>query len=208
MTFFASLNLPVRLGIAFGALVVALAITTALSLNGLGKLDADAHELSERDVSALMELVTLSEDFLATDGDIVRHLYVEDGDLEAQDKRAEKIAAWTAEAAETLPVLERKLEGEAAKATLAEFTAAYEKFSAAGKKAVKLSRQKTADAVEERDGSRTTYLEEVLPALEGLDVFHDELEDDIAEQAAAQAAEGEATASTSRPASRPSVPAT
>jgi hypothetical protein len=38
-------------------------------------------------------LVTVSEDFLAMDGDVVRHLYVEDGDVEAQDARAEKIAA-------------------------------------------------------------------------------------------------------------------
>src|ERR671914_1896369 len=81
MAFFTNLKLAVRLGIAFGALVVALAITAALSLNGLGKLDANAQKLSERDVGALMELVTLSEDFLGTDGDVTRHLYVEDGDL-------------------------------------------------------------------------------------------------------------------------------
>ena len=66
-------------------------ITAVVSLNGLSGVDADAHELSERDVAALMELVTISEDFLATDGDVVRHLYVEDGDLKAQDTRAEKI---------------------------------------------------------------------------------------------------------------------
>ena len=194
MSVFTNLKLAVRLGIAFGALAVALAITAALSLDGLGKIDANASELSDRDVAALLQLVTLSEDFLATDGDVVRHLYVEDGDLKAQDKRAKTIEAWQAEADEALAGLETKLEGEGAKATLAEFTAGYEKFAAAADEAVKLSRQETVDAVEERDGSRTTYLEEVLPALEGLDVIHDRLEDAIAAQAAEQAEEGAATA--------------
>jgi len=194
MTFFTNLKLAMRLGIAFGALVLALAITAALSLNGLGKLDANAKELSDRDVHALMELVTISEDFLATDGDVLRHLYVEDGDLKAQDKTATTIDNWTAEAEKSLAALEPKLESAAAKATLAEFNAAYEKFVTASAKAVKLSRQETVDAVEERDGSRTTYLEEVRPVFEGLDVVHDELEGDIAEQAAAQAKEGDATA--------------
>src|SRR5688500_8733549 len=126
MSFFTNLKLGVRLGVAFGALVVALAITAALSLNGLGKLEADANTLSDRDVQALMSLMTVSEDFLATDGDVLRHLYVEDGDLKAQDKTAKKIEGWNREADETLAALEPKIEGEDAKATFAEFTAAYE----------------------------------------------------------------------------------
>jgi methyl-accepting chemotaxis protein len=194
MSVFTNLKLSVRLGVAFGALVVALAITAALSLIGLGKIDANARELSDRDVAALLQLVTISEDFLATDGDVVRHLYVEDGDLRAQDKRAKAIKAWEAEADEALAGLEPKLESAAAKATLAEFKAAYEKFVAAADEALEHSRQETVDAVEEREASRTAYLEEVLPALEGLDVIHDRLEDDIAAQAAAQAEQGNATA--------------
>ena len=194
MSVFTNLKLAARLGIAFGALVVALAITTALSLNGLGQIDADTDELSHRDVGALLQLVTISEDFLASDGDIVRHLYVEDGDLKAQDARAEKIEAWRAEADEALPALADKLESDAAKATLADFQAAYEKFVSAGDKAIELSRQETVDAVEDRVGSREVYLGEVLPALEGLDVIHDELEDAVAGQAAASAAQGDATA--------------
>ena len=190
MTFFTNLKLAVRLGIAFGALVVALAITAALSLNGLGKLDADADELSNRDVAALLHLVALSEDFLATDGDVLRHLYVEDGFLEAQDKTAAKIEDWNAEAEEALAAIEPKLESERAKATMAEFTGAYEEFVAASGEAVKLSRQETVDGVEERDGSRNTYTDEVRPVLEGLDGVHDRLEDEIAEQAAAPGRRG------------------
>jgi methyl-accepting chemotaxis protein len=194
MSSFTNLKLAVRLGVAFGALMLALAVTAAVSVNGLGKLDAATHELSERDVSALLELVTISEDFLATDGDVLRHLYVQEGDLEAQDKTAEKIAGWNAEADETLAALVPHVESEAGKAVLADFRGEYDKFRAAADKAVELSRQETVDEVEDRTASRTVYVDEVYPVLEGMDVVHDKVEEAIAGQAAAQAKEADATA--------------
>jgi methyl-accepting chemotaxis protein len=194
MSFFANLKLAVRLGIAFGALAVALLLVTFVSVSGLNRLDADAHKLSERDVDALMQLVTLSEDFLATDGDVLRHLYVEDGHLKAQDKTAQKIAAWGEEADEAFAALKPKLESDEGQKTLADFVANYQAFIAAADKAVEQSRQETVDGVEERVGSRTTYTKEVIAALETLDVFHDRLEGNIAEQAAEQAKAGDETA--------------
>jgi methyl-accepting chemotaxis protein len=194
MSFFTNLKLAVRLGVAFGALALALAVTAVLSLSGLSQLDANSKKLSERDVDALMQLVTISEDFLATDGDVLRHLYVEDGDLEAQDKTAKEIDAWSKEAEEALAALEPKLETAEGKATLADFRAAYDKFVVASATALELSRQETVDAVEERNGSRTVYAGEVRPVFEGLDVFHDKLEGVIAGQAGAQAEEGAAEA--------------
>jgi methyl-accepting chemotaxis protein len=191
MSFFTNLKLAVRLGVAFGALVLALAVTAALSLTGLGQLDQNSKELSNRDVHALMELVTISEDFLATNGDVLRHLYVEDGFLKDQDKTAAKIVAWQEEADKALAALEPELETEAGKAVFADFKAEYDKFAAAAEKAVELSRQETVDGVEERNGSRTQYIDVVRPVLEGLDGFHDQLEEAIAGQAAAQAEEGD-----------------
>ena len=178
MSFFSNLKLSVRLGIAFGALALALAITAAVSFTGLSGVEADAHELSERDVSALMQLVTVSEDFLATDGDVVRHLYLEDGDLKAQDARAEKIAAWHEEATAALAELEPLVESDAGKKTLAEFTAGYKRFAASAGKAVR--------AVAPGDGRRrrgarrlahAVHRGTVLKVLERLDVIHDEIED-------------------------------
>jgi methyl-accepting chemotaxis protein len=195
MSFFTNLKLAARLGVAFGALVLALAVTAALSLSGLGKLDANAKELSDRDIHALMELVVISEDFLATDGDVLRHLYVEDGFLKDQDKTAAKIATWQKEAEEALAALEPELETEAGKTAFAQFEGEYAKFAAAAAKAIEISRQETVDGVEERDGSRNHYAEKVRPVLEGLDGIHDQLEEAIAKQAADQAAEGEAEAS-------------
>src|SRR5215213_56798 len=183
---FANLRLAVRLGVAFGALVVALVVTAALSINGAGGIDADARELSQRDVAAFGQLVTISEDFLAADGDVLRHLYVEDGDVAAQDKTAKSIAAWGEEADAAIAALEPKLDSPEAKRALAGFTASYNKFADLADKAVELSRQETVDGVEERDGSRTVYTEQVRPALEGLDVQHDKLEGMLDEQAAEQ----------------------
>jgi methyl-accepting chemotaxis protein len=193
LSFFANLRLAVRLGIAFGAIVVALLVTAVLSINGLGAIQSDADELSQRDVVAYAHLVAISEDFLATDGDVLRHLYVEDGDVKAQDKTAEKIVAWQKEADENIGALKHVVEDDKAQATLGEFTGRYDRFTAAVNKAVKLSRQETIDEVEERDGSRTTYTEEVRPALEGLDVIHDKIEDAVDKQADAQAAQGKST---------------
>jgi methyl-accepting chemotaxis protein len=192
LSFFANMRLAVRLGVAFGALALALIVTAALSISGLGKLDSDAKELSGRDIHAFGQLVVISEDFLATDGDVLRHLYVESGDLKAQDRTAARIVDWAKEADEALAGLEPKLESAKAKQTLATFEGDYRRFAAAVDKAVELSRQETIDE-DQRDASRTTYTEEILPILEGLDGIHDQLEDMIDEQAAAQAEEGDAT---------------
>jgi methyl-accepting chemotaxis protein len=198
LRFFANQKLGVRLGVAFATLTVGLGIIAVVSITQLGALERNAKELSERDVAALMELVTISEDFLAADGDVLRHLYVEDGDVRAQDKTAEKIAGWAKEARTALDTLETRIEGEEAKRTLTAFRAAYEDFVAAADKAVELSRRETVAGVEERDGSRSAYADEVRPVLEGLDGVHDELEDTIAGQAADQADAGAAAADTAR----------
>jgi methyl-accepting chemotaxis protein len=193
LSFFANLRLAVRLGIAFGALIVALLVTAFVGINGLGAIQSDADELSQRDIVAYAHLVSISEDFLATDGDVVRHLYVEDGDLKAQDKTAAKIVAWQQEADENLEALAQHLEGDEPRRILAEFNTRYERFTTAANKAIEQSRQETVDEVEDRVDSRTMYTDQVLPALEKLDLFHDQIEDAVDKQADGQAAEGLAT---------------
>ena len=195
MTIFKNLRLSARLGAAFGLLVLALLVTAAISLGGIGKVSDSTDTLAERDVAALQDLVTVSEDFLASGYLLLRHLYVEDGDLRAQDRTAKEIDAFTAEAAESLERLRPRIEGEAAEATLASLEEQIEAFQAATADAVELSRQETVDGVEERDGSRTAYLEEIVPVFERLDVVHDELEGVVTKAAAADAAAAEATAS-------------
>jgi methyl-accepting chemotaxis protein len=198
MSSFNNLRLAHRLGAAFGALAVALAIAAVVSLTGVAKLDGKAQTMSDRDVPALQELVTISEDFLATGHLVVQHLYVEDGDLAAQDKTAKEIAALRREGDETLKRLRPSVEGAAGQRTFQKFATAFDRFEQRVDKAVKLSRQETVDQVEERDASRSAYTEEVLPVFEGLDVVHDQLEEVITSQAAGQAAGAAATAGSVR----------
>ena len=195
---FNNLRLAHRLGAAFGALVLALLVAGAVSLSGLAKLDASARQMSERDVQALQQLVTVSEDFLSTGYLVVRHLYVEDGDVKAQDRTAEELAAAQREAAESMRALAPRVEGAAGHATLARFERSLREFQTAAGKALELSRQETVDGVEERVGSRTTYTHEVVPVFEGLDRVHDQLEGVITAQADAQADDAAATAASAR----------
>jgi len=195
---FNNLRLAHRLGAAFGALVLALLVAGAVSLSGLAKLDASARQMSERDVQALQQLVTVSEDFLSTGYLVVRHLYVEDGDVKAQDRTADELAATQREAAESMRALAPRVEGAAGQATLARFERSLREFQTAAGKALELSRQETVDGVEERVGSRTTYTDEVVPVFEGLDRVHDQLEGVITAQADAQADDAAATAASAR----------
>jgi methyl-accepting chemotaxis protein len=187
MQTFRNLNLSVRLGAAFGALAVALIVATVVSFNGLKGLEEDTHKLSDRDVNALRHLVTVSEDFLANGYLLLKHLYVEDGDVRAQDATAKQIAEFDREALESIDGLRPKLETEAGREVLARFAQSIEQFQAASGRAIELSRQETVDGVEERDGSRSQYLDEVIPVFERLDVVHDELEGIVDGQATKQA---------------------
>ena len=193
-----NLRLSYRLGAAFGGLALALVIAAVVSLNGLGRLEANAKQLSDRDVQALQQLVVISEDFLANGYLVTRHLYVEDGDVRAQDKTAEEIAAFHSEAGEALAALRPRIDGAKAQNTLTGFEKAYERYAAAVEKVVELSREETVRGVEERDGSRTVYTEDVVPVFEGLDVVHDELEGVITAQAVAQATASSATAGSAK----------
>src|SRR4051794_36124044 len=100
MKTFLNLRLSARLGAAFGFLVIALVVTAVVGLNGLSSVNRNAEDVSGRDVVALQQLVTVSEDFLAGGYRVLRHLYVEDGDLKAQDRTAKEIEGFTSEARE------------------------------------------------------------------------------------------------------------
>jgi len=170
----------------------------AVGLSGVGKVNDNADQLAERDVTGLQELVTVSEDFLASGYLVVRHLYVEDGDLKAQDRTAKEIDGFTAEARKTLASLEPRLESAQAKRSFATFEEGLRTFQAGAHKAVELSRQETVDGAEERDGSRAVYADEVAKVFEQLDTSHDQLEEQVQKQAAAGVAGSESTSSEAR----------
>jgi methyl-accepting chemotaxis protein len=198
MKTFLNLRLAVRLGVAFGSLSVALAIIAAVGINGVGAVDEDAERLSGRDIIALENLVAVSEDFMTSGYKVVRHLYVEDGDLAAQDETANEIATLNAEAKRTLAELEPKMQSEAGARSFEEFASAIERFETETAKAIEISRQETVGNVEERDGSRDAYAEQIVPVFENLDKIHDRLEAAVVGQAQESAKEAGATAASVR----------
>jgi methyl-accepting chemotaxis protein len=198
MQTFRNLRLSARLGAAFGLIIFALLVTTLVSLNGLGNVNDRADELSHNDLGSLGHLVTVSEDFSATGYRVVRHLYVEDGDLTAEDRTAKEIAAYRAEAKDTMAGLRPLLRTPEARAKFDEFQQQLRAFDAAVAKAIRQSRQETVDKVQERDGSRATYVDEVRPVFEHLDVLHDQLEELVTSIARADVKAANATHAAAR----------
>jgi hypothetical protein len=141
MKTFLNLRLSARLGAAFGFLVLALVVTTVVGLNGLGKVHGHADELAERDVAALEDLLTISQDFLASGSLVIRHLYVEDGDLEAEDRTAKEIEALEAEAGKSITALRPHLASAGAERALTGFETGLADFEAAAAGAIERSRE-------------------------------------------------------------------
>ena len=122
-------------------------------------------------------------------GHVANHLYVFDGDLAAEDAEAAEVVKLKGEIGERLTTLdalvpELDAENQARYATLVEKRQAY---VAAYDQALKLSREETVAAAEDRSGSRTVYLEQVQPAL-------DEFQDGMREFREGVAAEVDASA--------------
>ena len=103
-------------------------------MSGVAKVHQGAEQIEQRDVAGLQELVTVSEDFLASGYLLVRHLYVEDGDLKAQDKTQKEIDALTAEAREALAALGPRLDGAEAKRIFSQFERGVSAFQASSAK--------------------------------------------------------------------------
>jgi chemoreceptor-like protein with four helix bundle sensory module len=157
METFLNVRLSARLGAAFGFLVLALAVVAAVGLSGAGKVNDHAEQISERDVAGLQALVTVSEDFLAGGYLVVRHLYVEDGDLEAQDRTAKEIEGFFAEGDKTVEELGPRLESAEAKRSFAGFEQGLADFEQSARKALELSRQETVDGVATVEQAREAF---------------------------------------------------
>jgi methyl-accepting chemotaxis protein len=158
------LPLAGRLGMGFGALALALIIVAAFAGTRLGALGDDLRTLDERNLTATELAGNVSTRAGIVGRSVVQHLYVYDGDLEAEDElaaRIDELKAANQDDAEQLAALTAGTEAEGA---TAEFAKAREAFAAAYGEAIKRSRQETVDNVEERDHSRDFYLETVVPA--------------------------------------------
>jgi methyl-accepting chemotaxis protein len=157
-----NLPLAVRLGGAFAALCLSLAIVALTGIFAMHGLRADSDELANRHLRVaelLADLQMRTKDNVSL---VAQHLYVHDGDLRSQDSLAADLRSnWTKNEA-----------GEAALAKLvagspiADEYADYEKVSATinatEREAIRRSRVETVQNVEDRNGSRDLYSTRVL----------------------------------------------
>jgi methyl-accepting chemotaxis protein len=169
-----NLRLAARLGVAFGALALGLLVVSVVAFRATDNLHTKVDSLSV-DVpqyTAMVEGIAarLPEEAHAT----VEHLYVFDGDLEAQDEVAaefEELAkADEAALAGMVEVLSVARDAEMREAAdgAKQLQAAYLDYLGQIRKALEISRQETVDEVEDRDESRGLYLEQILPTHEAL----------------------------------------
>jgi methyl-accepting chemotaxis protein len=160
---FNNLRLAVRLGVAFGALVIGLAVVALVGSSAMGELQQRTDELAERALRAAEVAGGLNERSQTIARVTAQHLYVHDGDLRTQDglqQRAIQLGAQNTKASEELATL---LEGTLAEQALTDLTAARTKYADAWKRALELSREETAREDAEREGSRTLFVEQVAP---------------------------------------------
>jgi methyl-accepting chemotaxis protein len=162
MSHIRNLPLAVRLGGAFGALCLSLAIVALTGVFAMQGLRADSDELANRHLRVAELLADLQ---MRTKDDVslvAQHLYVHDGDLPTQDKVAADLKAnWTKNGAD-----EAELGKLVAGSPIADEYAAYAKLAgtmtASEQEAIRRSRVETLQSVEERDGSRDLYSTTVL----------------------------------------------
>ena len=156
-------NLPIaaRLGAGFGLLALAMLAITLTAVQAFGTFRDDTQKLSDRDVRALAVAGELGQDVQGAGREAVEHLYVYDGDLASQDKIQADAEAMLKQTKAESAELTKLLAGTPAAAQAAKIAKASDAWSAKVTEAVKRSRQETVDNVEERDGSRKLYVEEI-----------------------------------------------
>src|SRR5262245_11001478 len=93
MSRFNDLRLAYRLGIAFGAMVLALLVIGAVSLPKMNALDAGATTLSDHAMVTQQHVLNIQADVQRASYLVTSHLYVHDGELTTQDQVAKQIAA-------------------------------------------------------------------------------------------------------------------
>ncbi len=159
MTSIRNLPLAVRLGGAFGALCLALVIVAFTGVNAMNGLKSETNELAEHDLRAAELLGGIQERAKDNLSVIGQHLYVVDGDLEAQDALAKEIEANWAKSKQDGSQLQKLFTGTAVEEEYAAFTSQRSEVLETQKKALEASREETVRNVEERDGSRSIFTE-------------------------------------------------
>src|SRR3954466_14127381 len=141
MSRFNNLRLAYRLGIAFGALVLALVVIGAISVSKINTLSAATTNLSDHDTVTLENVLAIEQRIQRTSSLTARHLYVHDGDLKAQDAADKEITGLRNENTVDMTAARKATDDPTLVPFLDRFEAARQKFTAAYREAIKRSRQ-------------------------------------------------------------------
>jgi methyl-accepting chemotaxis protein len=198
MSRFNNLRLAYRLGIAFGAMILALVVIGAISVSKMNALDAGVRDLSDHDVVVQEHVLNVQADAQRTTYLVTSHLYVHDGDLATQDAVAKEIAGLLKGGDAEIKTLTAANDEAAAAALIEKFAATRTKFKATVASALRRSRDETVRNVEERDASRDYYATTVVPAADAVNKAGDALVAQSAKQVAETKSAAQATAASGR----------
>jgi methyl-accepting chemotaxis protein len=159
-------NLPLaaRLGLGFGALAVGLIVVAFAAISSLGSVDSRVETIAERSNKAVALSSGITARALTTGHEVAQHLYVFDGDLDAQDDLQRTILAANRRNDDDSAQLERLLAGTPQVAQAEAFGEARATFQELAAELAKRSRAETVAKSEERAGSRDLYVERFVAA--------------------------------------------
>src|SRR3954468_11867060 len=195
---FTNLRLAYRLGIAFGAMILALVVIGAVSVSKINALDAGTTALTDHDMVSQQHVLNNQADVQRASYLVTSHLYVHDGELAKQDRVAKEITALATAGDAELNGLKRSADDASARPLIAKLDAPRRTFDAATATTVRRSRDETVRNVAERDGSRGFYAAQVVPAADTVTKAGEALIENSAERVAASKATTQATAASGR----------
>jgi methyl-accepting chemotaxis protein len=190
------LRLGLRLGAAFALVIALLAVVAVLALTSLRSLKADVTSLgSGADQDAAAAASAIESNMQSEGHDVARHLYVFDGMLSEQDKVNAQITRLQKDIAGDLALLRRWARTPDAQAAVRTASARNATFSALVNRTLATSRRETIAQAEERDGSRTPYMEQIIPALPKLEASFEAVQKAVTAQTDAKVADATSAAS-------------
>ena len=195
MTAIRNLPLAARLGGAFGVLCLALAIVAFTGVHAMNGVRDDSKTLAGHHMKVAELLGGVRARAKDNVSLVAQHLYVFDGDLAAEDKVAGQLKANWAKNKVAGAELEKQYAGTAAEGAYGDYAKLRDEYVDAQKRAIALSRTETVQNVEERDGSRAVYTEELLKIDAAVATAGDKLMAETSKLAGDAAAEAAATAS-------------
>jgi methyl-accepting chemotaxis protein len=198
MSRFYNLRLAYRLGIAFGAMVLALVVIGVMAVAKIGALNDAARSLSDHDVVTQAHTLEVKAAVQRASFLTTSHLYVHDGDLAAQDRVAAELAADRAAGDAGVKGLEASADNPALTPLIARVKAARSRLVADSGEAVRRSRQETVRRAGDRSGSRDFYTARVAPAADAATQATDALAREVDREVRASRAQNEATAASAR----------